>query len=215
MRRLLPLALVTLATACTDRPVGEDSDAGSSTTSNSTTTSTATTESPTTEAPTTGGTTDAPDPCLEHRYASGGSHAWMLTCGLPELCGGAEPLLFSTTTLEPSAPEEIEVDDLDRARCMAAALRDRTPGQIAWSQVVGPDVIFSPLSLEIVQGTALVRNVDGLQEFVLPDTYEGMYPLRPPEFFAACAEGDALALWQCLMDAVEPACLPGPMTCPK
>lgn len=48
------------------------------------------------------------------------------------------------------------------------------------------------------------------------DTVEVLRRLRPPEFFATCADGVALTLWLCLSDAFEPepACEPGPLTCP-
>jgi hypothetical protein len=211
MRRVLT-ALFGLAAACTDRPIGEDTDAGS-------TTSTATTTTAATEAPTTGTTSSEPDttaePCLEHSYTSGHPLVWKTTCGLPELCSGDEPLMFTTTNIDAMDPGEVEVEDLERARCMAAALRDRAPGQFAWSQVIGTEVIWSPISLEIVGDTALVRNVQGIHVPELDDTHEAIYPLRPPEFFAACAEGDTLAVWLCLMDSVEPTCLPGPLTCPE
>jgi len=206
-------ALLGLAAACTDRPVGEDTDTGSTSVATTTSTTTA-------EAPTTGTASGEPDtttaeaePCLELEYTSDVQPTWMLTCGLPELCPGDEPLVFTTTKIDAG---EVEVDDLDRARCMVAALRDRSLGQIAWWQVADVDVIWAPLSLEIVGHTALTRGVRGSPELLSGiDTYEAIRPLRPPEFFAACADGDALAVWLCLMDSVEPMCLPGPLSCPK
>lgn len=218
MRRLFP-ALLGLAAACTDRPVGEDSETGSTTS----TASTATTTGTATEVPTTGtasgepeSTTKPAEACLEHEYAGEFPPAWKLTCGLPDLCGSEEPLMFTTSNLEVFDPGEVEVEDLERARCMAAALRDRSPGQIAWEQVVGVDAVWAPLSLEIVGDAALVRSVRGVKEGIIDeDTFEVIRPLRPSEFFAACAEGDALAVWLCLMDSVEPTCLPGPLTCPE
>ncbi|WAS93494.1 hypothetical protein [Nannocystis punicea] len=216
MRRTLSV-LLSFAAACAARPVEDGTEAGSSTTSTTSTTAVTTTlEGTTAETPTTGeSTTEAPQPCLEHNYTGGAPGAWMLTCGLPELCGGDEPLTFFTTSPDALAPGEVEVDDLERARCMAAALRDRTLGQITWWHVVDVQVVSAPVSLEIVLHTAFVRSVAGSTLLEQDDTYEGIYDLRPPEFFADCAEGDALAVWLCLVDAIEPQCLPGPLGCPK
>ncbi|MBZ5712777.1 hypothetical protein [Nannocystis pusilla] len=212
MRRLFP-ALLGLAAACTDRPIGEDSETGATTS----TTSTATT---TTEVPTSGSgepdtTTEAAEPCLEHSYSDPDPDAWMLTCGLPELCAGDEPLVFITSSDDILDPGEVQVDDLQRARCMAAALRDRSPGQIAWWHVADVVVRLSPVSLEIAGDRALAHSVADNVHGSQPNVHEAVYPLRPPEFFAACAEGDALAVWLCLMDSVEPTCLPGPLACPE
>jgi hypothetical protein len=215
MRRALVVVLLGLASACTERPLGEDSDA--------TSTSTGTTSEPasTAELPTTGATSDASStteaeapPCLELRYSDDAPQTWMLTCGLPELCPGDGPLMFFTSTGDVSDPGVAKVNDLERARCMVAALRDRTFGQLTWWIDVG---FVYTASLELLaDDAALTRSVD-TSELIDPaplNVREGLHPLRAPGFFADCEDGDATQLYKCLMDSVLPECLPEPLMCP-
>src|SRR5690606_6141448 len=107
-------------------------------------------------------------------------------------------------------------DDLERARCMVQALRDRTVGQFSWLAVADSVVFADPLSLEILGDAALSRSRRGVVELIAPDNaYEGLYLLRGPDFFSACKGGDAMALWLCLVDPVVPGCLAGPLPCPE
>lgn len=136
--------------------------------------------------------------------------SWMLTCGSPELCPGDGPLIFTLGSTNTYDPGSAETADLERARCMAAALRDRTPGQLHfWSGEVGRE-----FSLEILGELALGRSVATIND--INDSYgayEGLYRLHPPEHFFACAAGDALQVWLCLVDFGPDACEPGPLPC--
>lgn len=202
-------ALLLGLAACTGRPVEGDTDATSTGTGASSTSTSTTTGEPDPTSTTTG----AAGPCLELSYDvdDPATPVWMLTCGLPELCPGEDPLIFQVSGDDILAPQTVEVDDIERARCMAAALRDRIPGQIRWwSEAAGHDY-----SLEILGETALVRSIESITMLIDGfDAYEALRRLHPPEFFAACADGDAMQVWLCLMGSVEPECLPGPLACP-
>jgi hypothetical protein len=147
-----------------------------------------------------------------------------LTCGAAELCPGEDPIVFALVGeglldgdfLSPSSAET----DIPRARCLAAALRDRTPGQFLLLPVQGNEVLHI-FAREIVGDLAVERTDRAGCELIAPEpescyVHERLRELRPPEFFATCIEGDALALWLCLYDAFEPesACVAGPLSCP-
>lgn len=223
MRRPLVL-LLGLAAACTDRPLGEDTDATSTTTGTTTGTTAATTSStaPTTsstDAPTTSATgdpgnatSDPEAPCIEERYDDVDPQTWVLTCGLPELCPGESPLVFVTSTGDVADPGVAKVTDLERARCMVAALRDRTFGQLTWSVDLG---FVVTASLEIfAPDTAIVRDV-GPDNSSEPNVNERLHPLREPEFFADCVDGDDTEIFICLRDSILPECQPGSLECPN
>lgn len=213
------LAFLLALAACTDRPIGGDTDA-TSTGGETTTTSTTSTTTPTTtgEPTSTGSTTGDEAACLEAAHRGDGYPMdWMLTCDLPELCPGEDLLVFQLGIDDLLDPGTVDVDDLERARCMAAALRDRTPGRLEWAVVVGFEAIFYPLGLEVLGDTALAHAVRFPVTLDLPgpkNVHESLHLLRPPEFFADCADGDAMQVWLCLVDSVEPDCLPGPLACP-
>lgn len=199
------LALLLGLVACADRTVGGDTDA-TSTGAMSSSTSTA--------EPTSTGTTGDQTECLELMYEldEPSMPPWMATCTLPELCPGEQALVFQLGTGDIFDPQTVETDDLPRARCMAAALRDRTPGQIRWWS----DEVGREYSLEILGDLVLARSIETITELIDGfDAQEALFALRPREFFEACAFGDAMEVWLCLMDAVEPGCLPGPLACPR
>ncbi|MFY0540517.1 hypothetical protein [Nannocystis pusilla] len=76
--------------------------------------------------------------------------------------------------------------------------------------------------LEIVGELVVARSDRGSCEAIEPapkscHVRERLRVLRPPESFADCIDGDALALWRCLLDPVEPepVCAAGPLACPR
>lgn len=216
MRRLLA-SLLGLAAACTERPTSEDTD-GDTTTA----VTTSATASTTADVPT-GGTTDEDtamtEPCLEQTYNGESSPAaWMLTCNLPELCPGAEPLMFEVESdLDLLEPGAVTVDDLERARCMLEALRDRTQGHVTWDILLDDAVVRAAFSLEIVLDRVLVHSARFPVELIEPgphNIHERYHQLRESEFFHDCLAGDAKAVFLCLVDAAVPECLPGPLLCP-
>ncbi|MCY1070577.1 hypothetical protein OV090_37900 [Nannocystis sp. RBIL2] len=221
MRAWLPL-LLTLACA----PKQEPGDTDSQSTSTSTSTSTSEPATTTTSTPTTGAVdmmTEAA--CLEDIHPG---DLWpgvdlALTCGGLELCPGDDPIVFQLDGPELaddlSSPTSVETD-LERARCLATALRDRTPGQFLFMPVIGSEIPYV-FGLEIVGELVVARSDRGSCEAIEPEpkschVHERLRVLRPPEYFADCIDGDALALWRCLLDPVEPepACAAGPLACP-
>ncbi|MDC0716490.1 hypothetical protein [Nannocystis bainbridge] len=216
----LPLLL---ALACGPAPAPGDTDAEptSTTTSSTTGTTTGTTLAPTTSE----GDTTTGEACLE---ATRPGELWSdqepaLTCGGPELCPGGDPIYFELDGPifdgDFSAPTSA-VTDLERARCLAVALRDRTPGQFMFMPGHSPQVLHV-FGLEIVGEFAVTRSDRSGCELSHPEpkschVRERLRQLRPPAFFADCVDGDALALWQCLYHAAEPepACAAGPLVCP-
>ena len=156
--------------------------------------------------------------CLEVDYPKqrpGDDLGWELGCGFPELCPGDEPLVF-LIEYDRGVPTSVETKDLERGRCMAAALRDRQLGQFAFMPVDQGGQVISRSSLEIVGEQAIARAEPGWCELLGPcETHEALRLLQPPAFFSACVDGDAKALFLCLSGSVlaEPACLPGPLPC--
>jgi hypothetical protein len=217
-----PHPLLLLALACGPNPAPGDTSAeeASSTGPADASTSTSTT------GPTTGQPETTGEACLEdiHPGDLWGGEGPVLTCGAPELCPGEQPIwfeldgpdifdgdLFNVTTVE---------TDVERARCLVAALRDRTPGQFIF--VPTHDVYtLHVYGLEIVDDLALTRSDSADCVLIAPEpkychVRERLRVLRPPQFFADCIDGDARDLWLCLYDSVEPepACHPGPLACP-
>lgn len=157
--------------------------------------------------------------CLEIEYpAKWGPPddlGWELGCGFPELCPGDEPLVF-LIEYDLGVPISVETKDLERGRCMVAALRDRQLGQFAFMPIDQGGPVVGRYSLEIVGEQAITRAEPGLCELLFPcKTYEALRLLQPPSFFSACVDGDAKALFLCLSGSIlsEPACLPGPLPC--
>ncbi|PCC73589.1 hypothetical protein SAMN02745121_07337 [Nannocystis exedens] len=219
MRAWLPPLLLL---ACAPELAPGDTD--SQTTGTSTGTGEPTTS--TTTAPTTGAVDMMIEAaCLEDIHPG---DLWpeiepAVTCGGLELCPGDDPIVFELDGPgiwdDLSTPTSVETD-LERARCLATALRDRTPGQFMFLPVRGREVLHL-FGLEIVGELVVIRSERASCELIYPEpkschVKERLRVLRPPEYFADCVDGDALALWRCLLDAVEPepACAPGPLSCP-
>lgn len=213
MRAAALVMILGLAT-CGPELATNDPESGTGDTSTSTSTH---------ELPTTGGD-DTPDgttgtACLEVEYppkwGPGDDLGWELGCGFPELCPGDEPLVFSIEG-DLDAPISVETKDLERGRCMAAALRDRQLGQFAFTPIDQGGLVVGRYSLEIVGEQAIARSEPSLCQLQnLCETHEALRLLRLPSFFSECVDGDAKALFLCLSDSIlpEPACLPGPLPC--
>lgn len=216
--------LLLLALACGPTP-GNTSDTEPGSTGSTDAASTSTTD--TTSVPTMG-SPDATtgEACIEDIHPG---DFWFgeeptLTCGAPELCADDSPLQFEldgpgVLDGDFSNPTTVETD-LERARCLIAALRDRTPGQFVFLPVHTPDILHV-YGLEILGDLAVTRSDRAECELIAPEpkscyAHERLRVLRPPEFFASCIDGDARTLWLCLYDSVEPdpACHPGPFACP-
>jgi hypothetical protein len=185
-----------------------DSSSGGTTTAPTTDTPTGSTSDPPTTA-STGPDTDSStgeqttgSACLEFANDRVNDDvAVQFTCGLPLLCGGGEPVFFF-------AGDGVTTDDIETARCLAAALRDRTPGTIQYQQ---PSLGHHVTTIEIL-GEQAVHRDDFLQDFNW--TYdEKVTFLRPTEFFTDCAEGSAFAVFNCLEDAFLDECA-GELECP-
>ncbi len=220
MRRSLPLVLVI---AC--GPV--DVDPGGTSTSETGDTS-ETGAVPTTGSETTGGPLDmgGAEQCLAVHYPG---DLWtgplQLTCDAAELCAGEGRLWFRLEGVDFFEPDydaatAAETNELERARCLARALRDRTPGQFLFAPILGDDTPYL-FGREIVGELVVERGEANGCKLLAPEPVgchvnERLRVLRPPEFFAGCVDGDALALWRCLFDAFapEPECVAGPLTCP-
>jgi hypothetical protein len=225
-------SLLLLAFGCAPKSVPgdtEDPTDASADTTGTTDPTTGTTDptTGTTATPTTGepdATTG--EPCLESVHPGDllFGESPELTCGAAELCPGDGPITFQLAgpglaDHDFSSPSSAETD-LERARCLAAALRDRTPGQFLLLPVDGGEILYI-FGREVVGELALERSELAECVLIAPEpkschVRERLRVLRPPEFFAACVDGDALALWKCLHDAFEPepACAPGPLVCP-
>lgn len=189
---------------------GSTAEPGSSTgTSGDDSTGAPTTGESTNDATTgTTGTTDDPstgEPACLDVHEFGFDPDLEFTCGLPELCPGDASLVFDLAGgVEDLGVESIS--DVERARCMIAALRDRTPGHFmirVWPKdQLGEDELRD----EIFGDTAARRRVS--QNDFNIDRFEFVKPLRPPQFFADClADGSDSALWACLWDAFEDTCV--------
>lgn len=164
--------------------------------------------SSTTEAPTTTG-----EPGVCHDWAAndpGLEFPPELSCGLPELCAGDGPLQFEIDGGSLENPDSVSTADLTRARCMAAALRDRLPGQIRFGAAHG--LGSDDYELEIL-GADAIRRRSYLQDFSF-DKYVRVRPLLPAEAYEGCAQGTAKEIWACLRTGFEDVCVTGELACP-
>lgn len=190
---------------------GEDPTTTAPTTGEPGTTSTTptSTDGTTTDATTTDATTgDATtidlttgDTCLEHEIEDPGEwpEELVLGCQLDELCAGATPLEF-----DPLGNDGWTVEDIDRAHCMATAMRDRTPGKLLYQETE-----------EGGTGDFFVIEIHG-EQVSLRHTHEGLgfgfdYKervtfLREPAFFADCAGGTAAEVHTCLAQGFTDEC---------
>ena len=216
--RSLRLSLVALSLIACGPVAPDDADASEGDAAGATATSTGG-ESTSEAAPTSDdtGVTDAG--CLEVEYPNehATSPAWRLGCEGPALCFAEMPLIVTLLGEDPEGTDEVDVDDLERARCMVTALAERRPGQFDFAVTRGVDVLGIH-SLEILGGVAVARDQPGLCNPIpgACQVHERLRALRPATFFSGCVDGDARALWLCLADSLEPAptCLPGPLECP-
>jgi hypothetical protein len=132
-----------------------------------------------------------------------------LTCGLPELCPGDAPLLFMVAG-PPADPTTVEVADLDRARCMAAAMRDRQKGQVFFSVDEGGwDNLYE---LEILGPQAILRHHLHIDFNV--EKWARVRELLPSEQYDTCSAGDAREVWLCLTQFYMEECVTGQLACP-
>lgn len=204
-------------------PVGSGAD-GTSTTATSSTTG-----SPTTGVPASTGTQDTgpAEECLEavHGGTLQAGEPQQLTCGVPELCADEGALVFRLEGVDAvmanyEDASAATTDDIERARCLATALRDRTPGQFIIHPRIGDDLLDG-FGREVLGDLVVERWDRYICKLIFPEpvgcrVHERLRVLRPPAFFADCVEGDAFALWRCLLDAFEPepVCVAGPLACP-
>lgn len=176
-----------------------------------TTTGEPATSSSTTDAPATTGTTGDPGVCLDWEANDPGlEFPPELSCGLPELCAGDGPLQFVIDGGTIEDPDAVSTADLQRARCMAAALRDRLPGQIRFGTEFG--LGSDDYELEIL-GASAIRRRSYMQDFSF-DKHVRVRPLLPADAYAACAEGTAKEIWACLRKGFEDVCVTGELACP-
>lgn len=129
-----------------------------------------------------------------------------MTCGLPELCPGAVPLTFDIIE-----PDGWTTDDIDRARCMAAAMRDRTPGIVSF-QHYGGNAGEDLRTIEILGGQAIVTHTESSDFNV--DYTERLVLVQIPAYFDECANGSASAIHQCLTEGFDVVCI-DTLTCPE
>lgn len=194
-----------------------DSDAGESDAAGTNTTSTG--SEPTSEAVPTSSDPGDPDAgCLEVEYPHEDETrpSWRLGCEGPSLCFAELPLIVTLMGDDAEGTNEIHVDDLERARCMVTALAKRQPGQFDFAVTRNVDVL-GVYSVEVLGDVAVARTRPG-QCWQPPGgclVHESLRALRPAAFFSDCIDGDARALYLCLVDSFEPtpACLPGPLEC--
>lgn len=217
--RSLHLSLVALCLIACGPVSPADGDASESDAAG--TTATSTSNESTSEAAPTSDDTGAPDAgCLEVEYPNehATSPSWRLGCNGPALCFAELPLIVTLLGDDPEGTDEIDVDDPERARCMVTALAERQPGQFDIAVTRGVDVLGIH-SLEILGDVAVARDQPEqcLQTPGACLVHEKLRALRPATFFSECVDGDARALWLCLADSLEPApaCLPGPLECPR
>ena len=131
----------------------------------------------------------------------------LFTCGLPELCPGAEgkPLVFD------AGDNPVTTQDIERGRCMVAAMRDRTPGLFRFT--VWPILGYDTTTIEILGETILVRR-HVLSDFN-EDYSEGGYQLFAPELYAPCVDSTATLVLKCLTEGYSEACVSEPLMCPN
>ncbi len=217
--KLAPCFTVAVILACGPENAGTDGT-GTATTGAATstgepgTTSDASTGSstaaPTTGAPTTGEPTTGEPVCIDFFMMDYDQNVEipppLFTCGLPELCPGpdGEPLVFTDET------QFITTKDLERAHCMGAAMRDRTPGLFRFT--VWPILGFDTTTIEILGETILVRR-HVLSDFN-EDYSEKGHRLFAPEEYAKCTTGSAAIVLKCLTEGYEETCVSEPLMCP-
>ncbi len=194
--------LCALLTACGPETATTEGSSDAASTGAASTSSGETTTQPTTSAAdTSNATTDASTTtggvCIEFKteiYDDAPTQP-LNTCGLGELCPGDGPLWYTDDG------KGWQTDDFMRARCMAAAMRDRTPGQIQYQQpALGHDIY----TLEILGEQVIVRN-DYVNDFNYAYS-ERVTFLKPPEFFAECAVGTGNSVHGCLENGFTDEC---------
>lgn len=228
MRKIYAFSLL-LTVGCGPETGMTDSSTGMPSTSEEPTTTAPTTGEPgttSTTAPTsTDGTmTDATtgdattidlttgDTCLEHTIGDPGDwpEELVLGCHLDELCAGETPLEF-----DPLEKSGWTVDDIDRARCMATAMRDRTPGKLLYQQTDpengGETGDFFVIEIHGEQ-VSLRHEHEGLGFGY--DYLERVTFLREPAFFTACAGGTATEVHECLTQGFTDECATQ-LECPR
>ncbi|MBA3546277.1 MAG: hypothetical protein H0T76_07340 [Nannocystis sp.] len=131
----------------------------------------------------------------------------LFTCGLPELCPGPDgkPLVFTQEN------DLVATKDIERGRCMAKAMRDRTPGLFRFT--VWPILGFDTTTIEILGETILVRR-HVLSDFN-EDYGERGHQLFAPEKYTPCVDGPAAVVLKCLTDGYSEACVSEPLSCPN
>lgn len=168
---------------------GDDATTGDGTTSDATTTGMTTSES------TSDGTTGPA--CLDFSPEDPQDYPEQphFTCGLAPLCPGDGPLtLLLKNTIWVAS-------DIDRARCMATAMRDRTPGQLHFQTEESDDFH----TIEILSEQVIV--VDEYHGIGFGFSYdERVTFLKPPEFFADCSIGTGAEIHTCLTQGFTDVC---------
>lgn len=198
--------------AATDAGGGSSGSSGAATDSGAPTSSSGqgTSSASTTSGDASSGTTssvlcldwEAPDP--------GEAFPAALTCGLAELCAGAGALQFTVDGGSLTMPDAVSTDDIQRARCMASALRDRTPGVLRFTV---------PLSLGSDDHELEILGDDAIRRHAYQNDFNfeksvRVRPLLPPADYAACAEGTAKQVYLCLVAGFVDACTGGAPRCP-
>jgi hypothetical protein len=194
-------------------PGGVDTTSTGSSTSDTTepdATSTSSTSSTSSGVPTSGEPSTGEPVCIDF-YMEGYDPDEELTpplftCGLPELCPGAngKPLVFT-------GDNPVTTADIERGRCMVAAMRDRTPGLFRFT--VQPILGYDTTTIEILGETILVRR-HSLSDFN-EDYSEGGYQLFAPELYAPCVDSTATLVLKCLTEGYAKACVSEPLMCPN
>lgn len=215
VQRILAVLTFVVGLAC--GPGGVDTTStGSATTEttepDATSTSTTTSGAPTSGEPTSTGEPSTGEPVCIDFYMDGYDPDEELTpplftCGLPELCPGADgkPLVFD------AGNDPVTTGDIERGRCMVAAMRDRTPGLFRFT--VWPILGYDTTTIEILGETILVRR-HVLSDFN-EDYREGGYQLFAPELYAPCVDSTATLVLKCLTEGYSAACVSEPLMCPN
>ncbi len=165
-----------------------------------------------------GGTGPITEGCVEvsyaAKYAPVEEPGWELGCGSPELCTGDKTIVFYVHGAL-NAPTAVETKELERARCMATALRDREVGSFDYVVVGAESVVMGLGGVEILGEEAIGRWEPGTCSLKPCQTTEALRQIRAPGFFSDCVHSDAKALWLCISRALEeePSCLLGPLPC--
>ena len=190
---------------------GTSTGSTSSTTDVAPTTSAADTSSPSTTGDTTTGDGTTTDAITTSESTAGSTGSACLdfspwdprnypeephfTCGLEPLCPGEGPLVLTRKN------DAWIASDIERARCMAAAMRDRTPGQLRFQ--TSEDNDFHTLEI-LGEQVIVVYEVHGLGFGY--DYDERVTFLKPPDFFAECSIGTATSIHTCLTKGFTDEC---------